>query len=77
MTSNALFETIAALLRQRWSPRQIAARLAKLHSSDASMRVSHETIYNVIYAQPRGELQARADCLPAHGQSQTLASLAR
>ena len=57
VASNALFETIAALLRQRWSPRQIAARLAKLHPSDASMRASHETIYNVIYAQPRGELK--------------------
>ena len=54
---NALFETVAALLRQRWSPRQIAARLAKLHPCNASMRVSHETIYNVIYAQPRGELK--------------------
>ena len=57
VAGNALFETIAALLRQRWSPRQISAHLAKLHPSDASMRVSHETIYNVIYAQPRGELK--------------------
>jgi transposase, IS30 family len=57
VASNALFKTIAALLRQRWSPRQIAAWLAKLHPSDASMRVSHETIYNAIYAMPRGELK--------------------
>ena len=48
VANNALFETIAALLRQYWSPRQIAARLAKLHPCNASMRVSHETIYNVI-----------------------------
>ena len=57
VASNALFKAIAAQLRQRWSPRQIAARLAKLHPSDACMRVSHETIYNVIYAMPRGELK--------------------
>jgi IS30 family transposase len=46
-----------ALLRQRWSPQQIAAHLAKLHPSEAAKRASHETIYNVIYAQPRGELR--------------------
>jgi transposase, IS30 family len=57
VAGNGLFETVAALLRQRWSPRQIAARLAKLHPCDASTRVSHETIYNAIYAMPRGELK--------------------
>ena len=54
---NALFESITTLLRQRWSPQQIAAHLAKLHPSEATKRASHETIYNVIYAQPRGELR--------------------
>ena len=54
---NALFETIAAWLRQRWSPQQIAAQLAKLHPCEAALRVSHETIYNVIYAMPRGALK--------------------
>ena len=57
VVGNALFETITALLRRRLSPRQIAAQLAKLHPCDAAMRVSHETIYNVIYAMPRGELK--------------------
>jgi IS30 family transposase len=57
VTGNALFKTITELLRQRWSPQQIAAHLAKLHPSDAAQRASHETIYNVIYAQPRGELR--------------------
>ena len=54
---NALFESIAERLRQRWSPQQIAAHLAKLHPHEAAQRASHETIYNVIYAQPRGELK--------------------
>ncbi|QDL39157.1 IS30 family transposase [Rhodoferax sediminis] len=54
---NALFACVGALLRQRWSPQQIASRLATLHPHEATLRVSHETIYNVIYAQPRGELR--------------------
>ena len=57
VAGNPLFKTITELLRQRWSPQQIAAHLAKLHPSDAAQRASHETIYNVIYAQPRGELR--------------------
>jgi IS30 family transposase len=57
VVGNALFETVQALLKLRWSPQQIAARLATLHPDEASQRASHETIYNVIYAQPRGELR--------------------
>jgi IS30 family transposase len=57
VTGNALFEVITVLLRQHWSPQQIAAHLAKLHPCEPAQRVSHETIYNVIYAQPRGELR--------------------
>jgi len=57
VAGNPLFESITELLRQRWSPQQIAAHLVKLHPSDAAQRASHETIYNVIYAQPRGELR--------------------
>lgn len=57
VAGNPLFESIAELLRLRWSPQQIAAHLAKLHPSESTRRASHETIYNVIYAQPRGELR--------------------
>ena len=57
IAGNPLFQSITELLRQRWSPQQIAAHLAKLHPSDGARRASHETIYNVIYAQPRGELR--------------------
>jgi IS30 family transposase len=57
VVGNALFEDVRALLKLRWSPQQIAARMATLHRDEAAQRVSHETIYNVIYAQPRGELR--------------------
>jgi IS30 family transposase len=57
IAGNPLFDSITELLRLRWSPQQIAAHLAKLHPSDSAQRASHEAIYNVIYAQPRGELR--------------------
>ena len=46
------------LVHQRWSPEQIAARLRALHQGDPTARVSHETIYAAICAQPRGALKA-------------------
>jgi IS30 family transposase len=46
------------LLDFRWSPGQIAATLRRMHPDDLSARVSHETIYAAIYAQPRGGLKA-------------------
>ena len=46
------------LLALRWSPGQIAATLGAMHPDYPSARVSHETIYAMIYAQPRGGLKA-------------------
>jgi transposase, IS30 family len=57
VAGNALFTSVRTLLLERWSPQQIASRLATLHPHETAQRVSHETIYNVIYAQPRGELR--------------------
>lgn len=53
----ALWETVQALLRARWSPQQIAGILARGFPDAASYRVSHETIYSAIYLVPRGELR--------------------
>ncbi len=46
------------LVTFRWSPEQIAATLSAMHPDDRLARVSHETIYAMIYAQPRGGLKA-------------------
>jgi IS30 family transposase len=46
------------LVHRRWSPEQIAQRLRLMNPDDPAARVSHETIYAAIYAQPRGGLKA-------------------
>jgi IS30 family transposase len=46
------------LVTFRWSPEQIAATLRAMHPDDRLARVSHETIYAMIHAQPRGGLKA-------------------
>ena len=54
---SALEQEVQDRLRQGWSPEQIAGKLKKMHPDEPSLRVSHETIYAYIYAQPRGELR--------------------
>ncbi|GAA0934852.1 IS30 family transposase [Virgisporangium ochraceum] len=49
---------VLRLLRRRWSPQQIAARLRDDFPDRPEMWVSHETIYQAIYLQSRGNLRA-------------------
>ena len=53
----ALFQFVRQQLKLHWSPQQIAGQLKTLHPHNRSQRVSHESIYTCIYAQPRGELK--------------------
>lgn len=48
---------VDGLLRADWSPQQIAEMLPKLFPDDQAMRVSHETIYQSLFIQTRGELR--------------------
>lgn len=48
---------VSGLLEADWSPQQIAAMLPRLFPDDEAMRVSHETIYQSLFVQSRGELR--------------------
>jgi IS30 family transposase len=57
---------VATWLDEWWSPQQIAHRLRTEFPGDPMMRVSHETIYQALYVQGRGELRRElARCLRA------------
>jgi IS30 family transposase len=54
---SSLFGLVQHFLLAHWSPEQIALTLARIYPKGHKSRVSHETIYNCIYAQPVGELR--------------------
>jgi IS30 family transposase len=63
------FAEVAKLLRLQWSPEQIAGRRKRLEDGAdmlSGLRVSHEAIYQAIYAVPRGEL--RRELLACQGK---------
>lgn len=59
-----LLARVTAGLEALWSPRQISKVLTELYPGVPSMNISHETIYQSIYVQGRGELRRElARCL--------------
>ena len=55
---------VSAWLEELWSPQEIAARLRFAFPDDPMMQVSHETIYQSLFVQGRGELRRElARCL--------------
>ncbi len=53
-----LRDYVVAGLNERWSPQQIATRMRQEFPTDPAMRVSHETIYQTLLVQGKGELRA-------------------
>jgi IS30 family transposase len=55
---------VTAWLEEWWSPEEIARRLRIEFPTDPMMWVSHETIYQALFVQGRGELRRElARCL--------------
>lgn len=52
-----LWMEVCSRLKKGWSPQQISGRFRRMFPDDPAARVSHETIYCAIYAQPRGALR--------------------
>jgi IS30 family transposase len=64
---SVLFGIVHHLLCIRCSPEQISMALSATYPKGHEHRVSHETIYNCIYAQPVGEL--KRDLIKVLGQA--------
>ena len=59
-----LVAQVSAWLTELWSPQEIAQRLRIVFADDPMMQVSHETIYQSLFVQGRGELRRElARCL--------------
>jgi len=54
-----LHDVVAERLADDYSPQQVANRLVKEFPDDPEMRVSHETIYQTLFVQARGELRTQ------------------
>ena len=57
--SRRLHEAVNDGLAQKWSPKQISRRLRVDHPDDEAMRICHETVYECLYLQARGELRTQ------------------
>ncbi len=63
-TNPELRERVRQDLTARWSPEQVAARLKRDFPDQPRMHVTHETIYQALYVQGRGQLRRElAACL--------------
>ena len=59
MDSDRLRAWVLDSLRRGWSPELIEGRLKARYAGDPSMRISHECLYQWIYAKPQRALDLR------------------
>ena len=59
MDSDRLRAWVLDSLRRGWSPELIEGRLKAQYAGDPSMRISHECLYQWIYAKPQRALDLR------------------
>ena len=52
-----LFEEVFNKIFQKWSPEQISGYLKDKYKGNMQMQISHESIYQYIYAKAKGELK--------------------
>ena len=86
LSHQPLCTQVTAWLEELWSPEEIAHRLPIEFPHDPMMRVSHETIYQSLFVQGRGELRrelhrclrsGRARRLPVTATNHSVASRTR
>lgn len=64
LSNRALCDQVTEWLQKFWSPEEISACLRLQFADDPTMHVSHETIYQSLFVQGRGELRRElARCL--------------
>lgn len=66
LNAGRLHDEVARRLQELWSPDEISKRLLLDFPDDPEMRVSHETIYQSLFVQGRGELRRELAVDPIH-----------
>jgi len=64
-----LWPLVLHMLGWLWSPQQIAQTLRSMWPENPELHVSHERIYNAIYAHPKGELRKELIACLRQGKS--------
>jgi IS30 family transposase len=70
LAHRALAKQVTAWLEEWWSPEEISCRLRMEHPDDPMMWVSHETIYQSLFVQGRGELRRELSRCLRSGRAQ-------
>jgi IS30 family transposase len=70
LVAGPLCTKVESWLEKWWSPEEIARRMRLEHAEDPTMWVSHETIYQSLFVQGRGELRRELHSCLRTGRAQ-------